>query len=57
MAQVQEKVKDKLEAYKKYRAEKNAEERTPDQWDKVISELKSRIKKIEEDMAYVMAKK
>ena len=32
-------------------------ERTPDQWDDVIAELKSRIKKLEEDMAYAMAKK
>ena len=57
MTQVQEQVKEKLETYKKYRAEKNAEERTPDQWDDVIAELKSRIKKLEEDMAYQMAKK
>jgi len=57
MTQVQEQVKEKLETYKKYRAEKNAEERTSEQWDDVIAELKSRIKKLEEDMAYQMAKK
>lgn len=57
MTQVQEQVKEKLETYKKYRAEKNAEDRTSEQWDDVIAELKSRIKKLEEDMAYAMAKK
>ena len=57
MTQVQEQVKEKLETYKKYRAEKNAENRTSEQWDDVIAELKSRIKKLEEDMAYAMAKK
>lgn len=57
MTQVQEKIKAELEAYSKYRAEKNAEERTSEQWDDVINELKSRIKKLEEDMAYAMAKK
>ena len=57
MTQVQEQVKEKLETYKKYRAEKNAEDRTSEQWDDVIAELKSRIKKLEEDMAYQMAKK
>ena len=56
MTQVQEQVKEKLEAYKKYRAEKNAEDRTSEQWDDVIAELKSRIKKLEEDMAYAMRK-
>jgi len=57
MAQVQEKIREQLEVYKKNRAEKEAEERTSEQWDNVISELKSRIKKLEEDMAYVMVKK
>ena len=57
MTQVQEKIKAELEAYSKYRAEKNAEERTPDQWDDVIAELKSRIKKLEEDKAYHINKK
>ena len=57
MTQVQEKIKAELEAYSKYRVEKNAEERTSEQWDDVINELKSRIKKLEEDMAYAMAKK
>ena len=57
MTQVQEQVKEKLETYKKYRTEKNAEYRTSEQWDNVIAELKSRIKKLEEDMAYAMAKK
>lgn len=56
MTQVQEQVKEKLEAYRKYRAEKNAEDRTSEQWDDVIAELKSRIKKLEEDMAYAMRK-
>ena len=50
MTQVQEQVKEKLEAYKKYRAEKNAEDRTSEQWDDVIAELKSRIKKLEEEV-------
>ena len=57
MTQVQEQVKEKLETYKKYRAEKNAEDRTSEQWDDVIAELKSRIKKLEEDMAYHINKK
>ena len=56
MTQVQEQVKEKLETYKKYRTEKNAEYRTSEQWDDVIAELKSRIKKLEEDMAYAMRK-
>lgn len=46
------------EEYMKRRLkEEQIKERTPDQWDDVIAELKSRIKKLEEDMAYAMAKK
>lgn len=32
-------------------------EKTPDQWDDVIAEIKSRIKKLEEDMAYANKEK
>lgn len=39
------------------RPTETVKERTPDQWDNVIAELKRRIKKLEEDMAYQMAKK
>lgn len=53
MAQVQ-----KINGNNKYQPkEKRFVEKTPGETEDVISELKSRIKKLEEDMAYAMAKK
>lgn len=57
MTEVQERHEDYMVRRLKEEHDAFTSEKTPDQWDDVIAEIKSRIKKLEEDMAYANKEK